>query len=471
MKKLLYLSLGLLVTLTASPDLCAQSFVQVGTCTPSINFVLFDWADIDHDSDSDLLYTGQRDSTNLPMQIIIYRNDGNDMFTSTMVYNNVQTPYPWDSKFADVNNDGWADILFSYHGSSASTRVFLNNGAGTFLPPQTIISGTGGNMALADIDLDGDVDIAVSRHYTIKIYRNDGNLLFTDLNLFLANDLSNLVFGDLNGDNYPGLVASGEDSNIGNYHTYLFRNNSGTTFTMMDDLGDMNGRVSLADADGDNDKDLLLTGNVDYNTPITSLFINNGNFILDSISPAPMALNGYAGWLDSDQDGDMDFICSGYYGQFPNNSNRIVLFTNNGSAVFTTQILNPPLPNERGSIAIADYNNDLYPDFAFCGQLSTAQMTPRIFKNAYDTGVNERDDDEQLQSFPSPTLGIVSLVLKQIIESGTLTVCDLTGRTLETQNLAGGTNFTVDLSSFVPGVYIIRVTDAENTFVQRIVKQ
>jgi hypothetical protein len=183
-------------------------------------------------------------------------------------------------------------------------------------------------------------------------------------------------------------------------------------------------------------------------------------------------MSGGSTWLDVDHDGDMDFICSGYYGPYSNGIYRFVLFTNNGNAVFTEQLLSPPLPNEAGAIAAADYNNDLYPDFAAGGQaLSSAAVLPRIFKNTLGTGINESKAEQQFYCFPSPTAGIVNLVMNQCVEQGTFTVYDVNGRALLSQNLTGEDTFSVDLSSFTPGVYIVRVTAAENTFVCRIVKQ
>jgi hypothetical protein len=472
MKRLTLFGVTLLSAFVISTKLPAQNFIEAAAFQQMINGGALDWADYDHDGDLDLLVASQRDTTNVPVTAFIYRNDGNDIFTEFLI-NSFPAQYFFAEagKLVDLDNDGWVDIVMSLHGASSNAIVVLkNNGAGGFLASQALLPTTTGKIAFADIDLDGDQDMAVSGYYHVRVHRNDGNMVFTNIDGTQTNIIGDICFGKIDGDNYPDLVVSGQTASIADYHTYLFRNDAGTGFTSMGDLGDINGSVSLADADGDNDNDLLISGNVSYTTPFLTVYINNGNFVLDSISPAPTALSGPSAWLDADHDGDMDFICSGYYSTSPL-ATHIMLYTNNGSAVFSTTLLSPPLSPDRGVVAVADYNNDQYPDFAILGQNGSSDVIPRVIKNMLGTGIEFISPSTGFSCFPSPTTGIVNLGFKQQINAATLTVCDVTGKILQTQKLAGGTGFSLDLSSFASGVYIVRVTDSGNTFVQRIVKQ
>jgi hypothetical protein len=472
MKRLILFCATLLPGLVITAQLSAQTFTEAASFQQMVNGGALDWADYDHDGDLDLLVASQRDTTNVPITAFIYRNDGNDIFTEFLINSfPVQYFFAEEGKLVDLDNDGWVDIVMSLHGASSNAIVGLkNDGAGGFLPYQVLLPSTTGKIAFADIDLDGDEDMAVSAYYHVKVYRNDGNMVFTNIDGTQTNIQGAICFGKLDGDNYPDLVVSGQTSSIADYHTYLFRNDMGTGFTSMNDLGDINGCVSLADADGDNDNDLLISGNAGYNTPFLTVYINNGNFVLDSISPAPTALSGASAWLDADQDGDMDFICSGYYSTSPL-ATHIMLYTNNGSAVFSTTLLSPPLSPDHGVLAVADYNNDQYPDFAILGQNGSSDVTPRVIKNMLGTGIESVSASNGFSCFPSPATGILNLVMKQYVTQGTLMVYDVTGKILQAQEFADGTNFTFDLSKLTPGVYIVRVTTNENTFVQRILKQ
>jgi len=92
---------------------------------------------------------------------------------------------------ADINNDGWKDIIVA-NGNDIQRQqlvVYYNNGDGTFplLPSwQSDDIDYHGHLAAGDIDNDGDVDIAVSVYLgpngfgypgKAKIYYNTGNEL------------------------------------------------------------------------------------------------------------------------------------------------------------------------------------------------------------------------------------------------------------------------------------------------------
>lgn len=472
MKKSALLLFILLTSFVVPKGLSAQIFTEAASFQQMVNGGALDWADYDHDGDLDLLVASQRDTTNIPVTAFIYRNDGNDIFTEFLIHSfPSQYFFAEAGKLVDLDNDGWVDIVMSLHGASSNAIVVLKNDAvGGFLASQALLPTTTGKIAFADIDLDGDQDMAVSGYYHVRIHRNDGNMAFTNIDGTQTNIQGDICFGKLDGDNYPDLVVSGQTSSMADYHTYLFRNDMGTGFTSMGDLGDINGSVSLADADGDNDNDLLISGNVGFTTPIVTVYINNGNFVLDSISPAPVALSGPSEWLDADQDGDMDFICSGYYSTNPTAA-HIMLYTNNGNAAFSTTLLSPPLSPDRGVVAVADYNNDQYPDFAILGQNGSSDVIPRVIKNMLGTGIEPVSPSTGFSCFPSPATGLVHLIFDQPLNEGTLSVCDVFGKIVFSKQLQQTNKVEVDLTPFASGIYLFRITTSEGTFTNRVVKE
>ena len=78
---------------------------------------------------------------------------------------------------ADFDKDGRSDVLYS-----AAEGVVLLNRAGGFLENRGALRyETGGVVpSAADIDGDGDLDLAVPQARGVRIFRNDGNMAFAD---------------------------------------------------------------------------------------------------------------------------------------------------------------------------------------------------------------------------------------------------------------------------------------------------
>lgn len=200
-----------------------RSFAAPITLT-GIEYGGLDWADYDNDGDVDLLATGVTgNSTSSQMQTLLYRNDGNSRFTS--ITTNLPALCWGNVKWGDYDNDGDPDVLicgqntqagYGIKGNNGVTRIYRNNGAGTFTDIQANLPGVAaGYAAWKDFDNDGYLDFALQGYSTsgplLKFYRNQQNGTFTDLNLTLAgNYLGNLVWTDLNGDGNADLISGGQ---------------------------------------------------------------------------------------------------------------------------------------------------------------------------------------------------------------------------------------------------------------------
>lgn len=112
----------------------------------------------------------------------LYRNLGNWRFadvtaqTGTALENQLST----GAAFADVNGDGWPDLLVNSMGGP--NALFLNNGRGGFTNVTTaagLVSTLGStSLALADVDGDGDLDLYVANYGVDSILRSGGQLSF-----------------------------------------------------------------------------------------------------------------------------------------------------------------------------------------------------------------------------------------------------------------------------------------------------
>ncbi len=214
----------------------------------------------------------------------LYTNDGVGNFTF------VSTPfegiYLGSIAFADIDGDNDQDVLITGAGSSlkAISKLFINNGTGTF----TEVSGTPfdpvhrSSIAFADIDADGDKDVLItgkaSSGRISKLYSNDGNGNFTLVTgtIFEGVDKSSIAFADIDGDNDQDVVITGL-SNSGRISKLYTNNGEGVFVEVVGTpfMGVNDGSIAFAAVDGDNDPELLITGWADNTSGIAKLYNND----------------------------------------------------------------------------------------------------------------------------------------------------------------------------------------------------
>ena len=142
-------------------------------------------------------------------------NDGKGNFTPTCMGD-------WgahdDIELADMDNDGDLDIVDSgpVDGWAGHSAIYWNAGDGTF-PQRTLFHNVPEHhgISLADIDRDGDVDIAlgIGRPDPAVVYRNEGNHRFVLHARFKPH--TNVVLADLDGNAIPELITNGVEGSTG----------------------------------------------------------------------------------------------------------------------------------------------------------------------------------------------------------------------------------------------------------------
>ncbi len=270
--------------------------------------------DYDNDNDLDFLLTGNQDHA---YQIKLYENIGNDKFDS--IGFNLEGVVNGDIDIGDFDNDSDFDILISgFHSYHANcTRIYKNDGGLKFTTfPSNLIQLYEGSVEWGDYDSDGDMDFAINGadfdSYT-SIYRNDGNGQFVDIAAGIAGiSYGEIALGDYDADGDLDIALTGMTEPY-NYCTKIYRNDGNDTFVEINHnlIGLYAGSVQWGDYDNDGDLDLLLTGANGY-SEFTRIYRNEGNDrIINSGIPLQGVHSGKAVWGDLNNDGALDIVLSG----------------------------------------------------------------------------------------------------------------------------------------------------------------
>lgn len=273
----------------------------------------------------------------------VWINDGSGVFHSFQAFDIEHQGVA----LGDLNGDGALDIYFAIAPSSSLTtcKVWLNGGSGNFTCLQAPSVGwPSEDVALGDLDGDGDLDaIEITGPWT-HVFLNDGSGKFQLDGEYLTSDSSGSIrnravaLGDLNGDgDLDAVVATSTEPPWSNPPNPVWLNNGFGKFTESgQQLGEASSfGVALGDLDGDGDLDAFVANELVTSEPsITrgnTVWLNDGkgNFT-DSGQLLGDQFSRDVALADLDDDGDLDAYVANYEG-----TNTVWL--NDGSAMFTPQ--------------------------------------------------------------------------------------------------------------------------------------
>ncbi len=351
--KRFYTLIGLF--LISSYYAAAQPFVNINSVLPAVGRSASAFADFDNDGDLDIVLAGQNSASETTGKIFL--NEGGS-FTEA-VNAGFSGLYNSSVALADYDLDGAIDIAITgRNASGAATYLFKNNGDATF---QTIESGfftpgSDGDLAWGDYNNDGYPDMVISGGWDTRLYQNNGDGTFTEISagLTIMNSPS-VAWGDCDNDGDLDLLLVGDAGSVADVFIYL--NNHGTFTRLEGELeGAVGGAARWGDYDNDGNLDILITGKDPSLVPVSTVYRNNGNstFSFGNAGLVGTAL-GPADWIDYDNDGDLDIMLAGENAGCGNASTLI--YNNNGAGSFFHFDAGLPFI-ERASSAWGDFDND-----------------------------------------------------------------------------------------------------------------
>lgn len=267
---------------------------------------------------------------------------------------------------ADFDGDGVLDLAVTNNlGTPGTVSVLLGQGDGTFAPP--VAYGTGWQpfaVDPADLDSDGDIDLAVANitEPNVSVLLNRGDGTFAPAVGYQAGiGPVDLDLGDLDGDGDLDLVVA-NFSNAQVHTVSVLRGHGDGTFgpPVAYPAGIAPVSVDLGDLDGDGDLDLAV---IDFfpvpGSGVVQILKNrgDGSFAPPVTYGAGAALSDGA-LADLDGDGDLDLVVANGSG-----SQALSVFVNRGDGTFEPEV-RLPAGDFPIAVAIADFDGNGVPDLA-----------------------------------------------------------------------------------------------------------
>ena len=275
------------------------------------------------------------------------------------------------------------DIILNSPNNSGGRSIYIyrHEADHSYLLKTTInyFTWQGNSVDCGDFDNDGDSDILLITNGSSRIYQNTGSFIFTERTSISLDGLTESYsrFGDYDNDGDLDILFTGFKDGTYSGTFRIYRNNGDYSFTLLSGisiLGSYDGSAEWGDYNNDGFLDILITGK--YGN--TRIYKNNGNstFSFQNVGLQPEVIESSGKWGDLDNDGDLDFVIAGK----SNNINTTKAYTNNGNNTFTELAGFNIDGLNKSSVDLFDYDNDGDLDILISGNNGSSGIT-KVFRN------------------------------------------------------------------------------------------
>jgi hypothetical protein len=310
-------------------------------------YTVWDFADLDGDGYTDILTSYYWDNG-----IRIYQGNSYESFTEGPLV--PTATHGWISKISDIDDDGNLDLVSISHGSGNPIRlhVFKGTGGGTFLPKLSYDSKftTARYMNIKDINQDGLPDVVLAGSFNkIPVFVQNKDHTFSSDEIPVEHgECFDNALGDINNDGITDIVYGS-----GNFIP------EGSTDTI---------RIALG------------KGNGVFKPSYTS------SELLSIVNPIHLRL------ADLNQDRNLDIIT------FDFQTSHIFYFLGNGDGTFDAAV-KIETNDTINKFEVNDVNQDSFPDIVTVNKSSSFSI---LLNNGKTTDVEDKSHNSMLKVFPNP---------------------------------------------------------------------
>jgi len=271
----------------------------------------------------------------------------------------------------DVNNDGYLDIVAIPRKGEWGARCWLYDGKGRWVDSSEGLpmAGGGGGAKFADINKDGNLDIVLGLHMMpgVRAYFGDGTGKWTEASNGLkgrpeTGDAIDVAVADFDEDGHLDIAFSG-------YHAYtgivIFAGDSRGNWKRMQTAGlpvrSRANAIIAADFNNDGHMDIVSSvyGSINRNNDPVWLNDGKGNFVNGSIGINVLRNGGTWGVATGDLNGDgnLDLVFGGCLWPQMSIRQALQVYLGNGLGVWKQVEVEQGATSYRG-VAVADLDGD-----------------------------------------------------------------------------------------------------------------
>lgn len=435
------------------------------------------WGDYDNDGDLDILISG-----NYTCKVF---NNNAGVFTSI----NANLPYISNCwvDWGDFDNDGLLDIfVMGDLGGILAARIYRNTQETFVEAPNTgIIPLIGGSASWADFDNDNDLDLLQNGFDEFlepktTIYSNIGNMEFLDISPGITNSaLGTVAWADYDNDGDSDVLLTGQNLACGSMSSKVYRNDEDVLFADLNENleGAERGSSNWVDFDNDGDLDILISGTNSNGSASTRMYRNNFGTNVFSSNQAPSIPENLTSSIDGHKvtltwSASTDNISPSSsltynirIGNEPGTQNIVSSMSNLTSG----QRL---LPKEGNAFNNSSWYLNL-PDGTYYWSVQAVDQSyaasafaPEQTFTILNVGLNV-SGKTQIMLYPNP---VTNILYFQSNENFSYTIHTMDGKLKSDSRCTAGTT-QINTSNWMPGIYTIKMQMTSGMQIKRIIKK